>query len=346
MTMRRAKLCAAGVVAASVLPLWGGPAVADPVVLPVAQDIVGVGAQTTQGVMSRLAADYNASLTDPYSPRLYSWDSTGPSPITTKTGAVPITRPNGAVGGVQALLNTTSATVDFARSDRIPPSQTPPPGFSSIVLARDAVTWSAPAGGNAPAALTPAQLKGVYQCDVGFRTWKQIDPSKPDEPVKPWLPPTASGTRAFFLAAIGNPAPGGCVQTGPEENEGTDPRLNDVNALFPYSVADYLGQTVGGHGTATDSPGALTLRGVVLGSNNVPVPPVANGVINAVFVNSAFGRVVYNAVRDTEWTATDAHGTALRAIFGPTGWICVNATAKADLKSYGFLVTPACGASF
>jgi hypothetical protein len=36
-------------------------------------------------------------------------------------------------------------------------------------------------------------------------------------------------------------------------------------------------------------------------------------------------------------------GVNLEAIFGASGFVCSNATAKADLKNYGFLVTPLCG---
>ncbi|MEV7185868.1 substrate-binding domain-containing protein [Kitasatospora sp. NPDC093102] len=337
-----AKLLTVAALATSVATVVSGTAVADPAtgVTPRAIDIVGVGSDTTQTVLNQLSADYNASLTDPNAPRLYSWDATGTSPITTKTGATSIDRPNGSGAGVKALANNTSATVDFARSSR-GPAATDAHGLDFVALAKDAVTWSAQASGNAPASLTVAQLKAIYQCDPAARTWNQIDSTKPATNILPYLPQANSGTRAFFLTAIGNPTLGTCVQDGPEENEGTDSHLQDPNVIFPYSVAKYLGQTVGGHSTSTDAPGTLTLRSVVLGT--APVAPVANGVINAAFANSAFGRVVYNAIRDTEWTATDAHGTALRAIFGPTGWICTNATAKADLKSYGFLVTPACG---
>lgn len=31
----------------------------------------------------------------------------------------------------------------------------------------------------------------------------------------------------------------------------------------------------------------------------------------------------------------------LQKYFGPSGWICTNATAKADIANYGFLTLPA-----
>ncbi|MEV7600631.1 substrate-binding domain-containing protein [Kitasatospora sp. NPDC089797] len=338
-----AKLLVAAALATSLATVASGTAVADPAagVTPAAQDLVGVGSDTIQSVLNQFSTDYNASLAakgDTTSPRLYSWDATGTSPITTKTGATSIPRPNGSGAGIKALVANTSATVDFARSSR-GPAATDAHGLDFVALAKDAVTWSALSGGNAPAQLTPAQLNAIYSCTTV--TWNQISSSLPATTIKPVLPQADSGTRSFFLSAIGNPTLGGCVTTGPEENEGTDPSLNDPNVVFPYSVAHYLGQTVGNHGTATDAPGNLTLRNVVIGTKTLS--PITNNQIDGTFANSQFGRVVYNVFRDAEWTATDAHGTAIQNVFGTGGWICTDPTAAADLASYGFLASPACG---
>ncbi|MGA5817145.1 PstS family phosphate ABC transporter substrate-binding protein [Kitasatospora sp. NPDC094028] len=344
-----AKLLAAAALATSLATVASGTAVADPSTLPTlpnAQDIVGVGSDTTQAVFNQFSADYNASLgSGSTAPHLYSWDATGSSPITTKTGATSITRPNGSGAGIKALNLNTSATVDFARSSRGPvvaPAPNPDPhGLDFVALARDAVTWSAQQTGNAPSQLTPAQLNGIYACTI--TNWQQISTSLPNATIKPFLPQADSGTRAFFLSAIGSPAIGGCVTTGPEENEGTNTALNDPNVVFPYSVAHYLGQTVGGHGTAPDLPGNLTLRNVQI--SGTTLTPVTNNQIDATFADSQFGRVVYNVFRDAEWTATDAHGQALQAIFGPSGWLCNDTVAGNDLASYGFLALPSCGAA-
>ncbi|MET8622470.1 substrate-binding domain-containing protein [Kitasatospora sp. NPDC004669] len=335
-----AKLLTAAALATSLVAIAGGSALADPTVTPAAQDIVGVGSDTIQSVLNQFSTDYNASLgSGSTAPHLYSWDATGSSPITTKTGATSIARPNGSGAGIKALVANTSATVDFARSSRAP-QPTDAHGLDFVVLAKDAVTWSAQSGGNAPAQLTAAQLNGIYTCSI--TNWQQIDPSLANATIKPYLPQTDSGTRAFFLSAIGVTTPNTqCVVSGPEENEGTDTALQDANVVFPYSVAHYIGQTVGGHTTSTDAPSNLTLRNVVL--NGVSVPPVVNNQINIDIANSQFGRVVYNVFRDAEWNATDAHGQALQNIFGSTGWICNDSVAAADLASYGFLATPACG---
>ena len=85
--------------------------------------------------------------------------------------------------------------------------------------------------------------------------------------------------------------------------------------------------------------GPLTVRQI---NAVVPIDPTTH-VITTAFATSSFGRNVYDVVRGTDWNAGDAHATALKAIFSTTGWICTNATAQADLASYGFLHLPSCG---
>ncbi|MFE6049674.1 PstS family phosphate ABC transporter substrate-binding protein [Kitasatospora sp. NPDC056446] len=326
-----AKLLTVAALATSVATVFAGTAVADPASLPNSQDIVGVGSDTTQAVLNQLAADYNASLTNPSAPRLYSWDAIPSGTITTKSGATPINRPNGSGAGITALNANTSATVDFARSSRSPQASDPTTD-DFVALAKDAVAWAAPAGGNAPANLTTQNLKDIYTCAVS--TWDQIDPSLPNATIKPFLPQTSSGTRSFFLTTIGSGVavtPGACVTSGTQENQGSDTALSDVNALVPYSVAHYVGQVYFGQGTGADVQGPLTIRSV----NSVAPVDTVNKTIAPAFATTAYSRVVYNVFRDAEWTATDAHGTTLRAIFGKGGWICTNGAA--DLKSFGFL---------
>ncbi|MFJ8473905.1 PstS family phosphate ABC transporter substrate-binding protein [Kitasatospora sp. NPDC094011] len=316
-----------------------GSASAEAAALPQAQDLVGVGAQTTQSLLSQLSVDYNASLgSDTASPRLYSWDATGTSPVITKTGATSIPRPDGAGAGIKALVANTSATVDFVRSDR-GPTASDPHGLDFVALVKDAVTWSAQKTGNAPAQLTPAQLNGIYACSL--TNWQQIDPGLPNATIRPYLPQGDSGTRASFLSAIALTVPGACVIAGPEENQGTDPALNDPNAVFPYSVGHYLGQTAFGHTTSTDAPGNLTLRNIAFG--NYKLVPVTDSVIDQNFANSQFGHLVYGVFRDAEWTGADAHAQALQNVFGVYGWICNDPVAQADIATFGFLALPSCG---
>jgi ABC-type phosphate transport system substrate-binding protein len=281
---RLGTIVAALAAAAAAVLLITGPALADPPsgVTPKATDIVGVGADTTQYLFDQLSADYNKTVTSS-SPHLYSWDATPAANIQEKSGstACNLPRPNGSGAGISALeSNVTDGThfcVDFARSARSRSSTDPAcasGGICYIYLAGDAVDWTArstAAGGtDAPASLTLTQLKNIYLCKT--TNWKAVGGKSAT--IKPFLPQTASGTRSFFLTALGGGTtpivPGSCVSDGAttafpngtiQENEGQDSMLNNAAAIFPYSVADYLAQgyhdaacTSGCGGTVSDNP--------------------------------------------------------------------------------------------
>ncbi|MFD8322232.1 substrate-binding domain-containing protein [Kitasatospora purpeofusca] len=349
-----AKLLAAVAIATSVATVATGTAVADPSTLPtlpLAQDIVGVGSDTTQAVLNQFSTDYNAFLgASSTLPRLYSWDATGTSPIVTKTGAQTspaFARPNGSGAGIAALDATSKTTVDFARSSRGPKNSVPGvPGDPTtdlfVAFAKDGVSVAtATTGSNAPTNLSKNDLINIYNCT--YTNWNQIPGyTGAGGTIKAFLPQVGSGTRSFFLSALGLANGGACVLANPtvQENQGTDPILNDANAVVPYSAAHYIGQVYNGHSSGSDAAGNLTLRSI----DGISPIDATNGLAKA-FTDTSFGRVVYNVVREANWNATDTQGTALRAIFGTTGWVCKNATAAADIKSYGFraLPTGACG---
>ncbi|MFF2121079.1 PstS family phosphate ABC transporter substrate-binding protein [Kitasatospora sp. NPDC058184] len=334
-----AKLLTVAALATSIATVAGGTAVADPAagVTPRAIDFVGTGSDTTQAVVNQLAADYNASLTDPNAPRVYSWDATPiNTTITPKAGSAAIARPNGSGAGIKALTTYTNTTVDFARSSR-GPQASDPSSDDFVSLAKDAVAWAAPATGNAPANLSTANLKDIFTCAV--TNWHDIDASLPNATIKPFLPQTDSGTRSYFLTTIGGGVavtPGACVVSGTQENQGSDSVLADPNALVPYSVAHYIGQVYYGQGSGADVQGPLTIRNV----NGVLPVDTAAKTISTAFAATPYSRVVYNVFRDSEWTSN----ATLRAIFGKNGWLCNNGAN--DLKSFGFLPLPAyaCGA--
>ena len=72
---------------------------------------------------------------------------------------------------------------------------------------------------------------------------------------------------------------------------------------------------------------------------------VINASFPATFQRTVFEVVPYDpATSDHIPGATSpVGGVNLEAIFGASGFVCTNTTAKADLKNYGFLVTPLCG---
>jgi ABC-type phosphate transport system substrate-binding protein len=360
------------------------PAMADPPagVTPRPGDVVGVGSDTIQNVMDQFSVDYNR--THRTGPRLYSWDATNPhtgldeTTLIFKTGCAMQTRPNGSSAGVTAVKTNAGGTTagrfceDFARSSRARKSTDPAfarGGLAFVTLAGDAVTYATQAVTNAPANLTTAQLTGIYECTI--TNWSQVGGK--NAPIHAFLPQVSSGTRAFFLTAINVTSPGPCVsdgtgQTGSiEENEGVNPLLHDVNAIFPYSIGKFIAEKFhsapcirggdcqfvkrGPHkGVACVPRGAQNLFGcdshgtMVLHKINGSMPTIGTGAatkINPAFT-PAFTRQLFEVVRFIVRTR-DHIPAYLEPFFGSKGWVCTNATARADLLNYGFVILPVCG---
>lgn len=280
------KLMAGAATAATVtamvaaIPAMTGPALADPPAHTTVHnfDIVGVGSDTIQSVMDQLSLDFDAGQAAAHhsdsanTPRLYSWDALNPATgadenISFKSGCKAILRPNGSGAGIAALTtenakdggkvgtgnnNRQATCIDFARSsrDRAP---TDPAfaknGIAFTALGGDAVTYATQPGTLAPKTLTAKQLFAIYTCKDTL--WTQVGgkkaPHGKSDAIKPFIPQAASGTRAFFLTAIGVVTPGGCVSDVGgrlEENEGVNIQLNQSkpNVIFPYSIGKYIAQ--------------------------------------------------------------------------------------------------------
>jgi ABC-type phosphate transport system substrate-binding protein len=378
------KLLLAATTAAAMTAMMAGPALADPPsgVTPKPSDVVGVGSDTTEFLFDQVSADYNASHS---TGKLYSWDALNPAggpqgdPIVTKSGCTSIPRPFGSGAGVLALENTTKTgthpCIDYARSSS-PRSSTDPNSITYITLAGDAVTYATQPGSNAPSNLDTADLAAIYSCHA--TTWNAL----PDHPgtstatIAAMLPQSASGTRKFFLGAIGlgTAGPGPCVSTSNmvqgaagngannlEENEGIDPSLNTnkANVIFPFSVGKWIAErwhsascgTVAQcfanptncHPTATqnvfgcNTHGTMTLRPL-----NGTAPTVGTGgstTINPSFT-STFTRPLSAVVNNPTGVTTPTIPTYLKKYFGPTGFFCTSSKAKSHIKKYGFLVLP------
>ena len=383
MRMLSKLLAGAGALVVSVA--LAGPALADPPSTPAVGDVVGVGSDTTQFLLDQLSNDYNASHAT--GARLWSWDAVPlGQTITEKAGGVnndcTQVRPTGSSAGITELEknNTVSGgtgfCVDFARSSRARGASDPAcatGGICFVALAGDAVTWasrSTAAGGtNAPKTLTMSQLKNIYLCKT--TNWKAVGGKS--APIHVFLPQSGSGTRTFFLTALGGGVtpitPGACVSTGVPtntlvENQGDAPELNDADAIWVYSIADYIGQafhsatctngaTCGYPAAPVCSPGAgqnlfgCNLTGVAqLNEIGGIAPTTGTGSttkINAKFPK-LFERTIYDVVR-FDGTTTDHIPAYLEPFFAAStattpGWACSNATAKADIGHYGFLFPP------
>jgi ABC-type phosphate transport system substrate-binding protein len=381
------KIAVAGVSAAALIGIGLGPALADPPagVTPTLSSVVGVGSQTTQYLLDAIADSYNK--TKPPN-KLWSWDAVTSSgavggTIVTKGSSstdttCSITRPNGSSAGIDALATTAKddghPCIDYARSSS-GPSSSSPSGLVWVGFGEDAVTWTTTnRADGAPASLTASQLFNIYECNTGFRTWKDVGGTGTDK-IVPALPQTSSGTRTFFLNAIGNPTLGSCVVNGSIDVPGDS--LNPVpleentavslknssgdfytgntyffehngNALFPYSVADWIAQQAapagGGHATKSFASTGLVEPGAISGVS--PVTAGSPDTISTAFTTGAatsvFTRIVYNVVPNVGTTTAPAiKKGSITTIFGPSGVICSDTSL---IKSYGFLTLGAeCG---
>jgi len=98
--------------------------------------------------------------------------------------------------------------IDYAASSR-PRGSSDPNTISFVSLAQDAVTYATQPNSHAPANLTTSQLAEIYNCQV--TNWKQLGGKSGT--IDAFIPQSGSGTRSFFLAAIGVTNPGSCVST-------------------------------------------------------------------------------------------------------------------------------------
>lgn len=362
---------AATVVMGATAAVAAAPALADPVngsgkpVTPKATDVVGVGADTDEYAFDQLSQDYNKAF--PKRAQLYSWDALNPKTgldenISTKKGCAAALRPDGSSNGLTAFYANQKVAkhycIDYVRSSRGRSSTDPGKqagGVVFVVLAKDAITYATnggKAGTNAPHNLKIAKLAAIYNCVD--KTWNQVG-GKGHGTIQAYLPPTGSGLRSTFLKILGLTAPGACVNSTPQQNEGTNKLLlNNPNAIVPYSVAKYLTQVyrsnpctgkpeAGKNKYGCDEHGDLELNSI--NGTRATVGKGAAQTINPSFT-PAFIDTIYNVVR---WAKTpDNIPSYLEPIFASgrakvKGWLCTSKTAQKDITAYGFLTTPLCG---
>jgi ABC-type phosphate transport system substrate-binding protein len=376
------KIAVVAAAAATALAVGLGPALADPPkgVTPGIDSVVGVGSNTTALVMDAISTSYNATKPKNF---LFSWDAvnpttgaTGDTIVTKGTSGTDTTcaiaRPDGSGAGVTALSTTKTddgqPCINFARSSS-PPSATSPAGLVYVGFAKDAVTWvTTTHATGTPKSLTAAQLNKIYSANTGHcLNWKDVGGTS-TAAIEPALPQTSSGTRSFFLAAIGVTTPGTCTTNGEidvpgdpnnpvllEENTGVSVGgtsssaqtgneyffAHNPNAIYPYSAADWIAQAAapagGGHTSASFGHGVVTEPGAISGVS--PIRAGTPDTIAAGFTTGTatevFTRVVYNVVPNVGTTSDPAIAAgAITTIFGPKGVVCSDTTI---VKSYGFL---------
>jgi ABC-type phosphate transport system substrate-binding protein len=352
-------------VAATVTPAYADPA---PGVTPAATDIVGVGSDTTQELVGALSKAYNLQVAAG-APKVYSWDATPqPDTITPKAGATSILRPDGSGAGIKALLADSKGDLDFARSSSSRGTTSPTVAF--LALAQDGVTWATVPNSNAPVSLTKSQLADIYTCSPKAVYWDQVGGKKTlhikkttkwvwvtktvkgkkkkvrvkktiitksytRNVIQPYIPQANSGTRKFFVAALGllPEQIGKCVKET-QENTGTALPKN-ANVIAPYSIGKWLAQAVHKH---NDQHGVYVLHQI---NKTAPTEGTGANVQLSASFPSQFLRLVYNVVKKVSGTETIA--PKYTKVFGTAadgGYFCKHPEI---IKDYGFRPIAGCG---
>ena len=288
------------------------PAQADPAFTPDANDMVGVGSDTTEFVVQKLAGAFNAAAVGG-TIRMASWNATGSATIVPRRNAPSITRPNGSSAGIDAVQANASLT--FARSSR-GPNPSGDEGMAFFPYALDGFGYAFAAGTHAKLNLTAAQLKLIYTCQ---RTnWSQF--GRPAGHIDAFVPQPGSGTRTFFIGSIGETEtqlqdaiaqPDATCHVEESQEHDPTPLENNLNAIAPFSRSRYK---------------ILSAAEKQLVKINNP----ANGYSPV--------RNVYNVIRTAQ---IGTYGQ----FFDDQSWICTSQKAFDVIKAQGFNRLPAgqCG---
>lgn len=322
---------------------------------PVSNSYVLVGSDTLQDVANALVNGTTVTgvnvRASSASGNVASYDAFGSAAIQTKPFGPYFARPAGSGDGVKALAksidgkttfavsgNTTPAAlipsqVDIARSSSGPGSAQNASGpLAYVPFGRDAVSYAiAPGTGAGLEQLSTAQLTQIYNCSLTTINGVAI---------KPVLPQAASGTRKFFLSAIGVSSIGSCVNDSTlAENDGTV--LSQPGQIIPFSVASWVAQK---NGAAQNRTGSSTL-GSALGTT-APFTGSGNALVpNAAYYNdSTWGRDTYLVAEFARLDNSSAtYDANLAALLDPTkGKSLTNfgtlaGTSGAVKSKFGFL---------
>ncbi|HEY0450037.1 hypothetical protein [Actinophytocola sp.] len=322
-TLRKGAVTIVGASAILSLAL-GGTALADPNLdnagaplaggyLPDANDVVGVGSDTTQYVVNSAAQAQSAPTPDV---RLASFNATKPGteknpggpttgdPIAIRPGTT-IPRPDGSSAGINALISTPQ--LDFARSSRARGSAPAEANLYFIPALTDGLSYIVDDTAGADIRnLDATELAAIYRC-TDTRGYA------------PKLPQTGSGTRSFFLGQIGvtDAQVGACVQIVQEHDAA--PVNGNPLALAPFSTARF----------ANNPPDPANPPSKIV---NIATTAPTAGVFFA-------SRTVFNVVRKADY---DAAGSRLPAIFGPSGYLCTRFASGANRQAFSAATN--CGA--
>lgn len=314
------------------------PAFADP---GTQKTLSGTGSDTTQDVMSGVASVVSS---------IGSYDATGSANIT--VNGVTFARPVGSGAGVRALSSSIrgiayagttlpTGTLQFARSSSLG-TQTGTE-LTYIPFARDAVTVAMSASSDFPKDVVlgapgqPTSLFTLRNIYLGTVT-SFVDAGGNSITIRPLLPQQNSGTRTFWVSALGTTEAalttgGKATDLGNTVIEHDGSFLKTDGDIVPFSVGQYLAQ--GNYRTLPTT--VVERRGnIVLGGIDSFKPVVYDG--TRITTNPDFGvsRLVYNVVETRALTTAtpSATDTAIRAAFSGAGSsVC---QASAQIQAYGF----------
>lgn len=375
---KRVAAVVAGLGAAAAL-IGSGVAVADPNPAngPAVRTLQGMGSDTTQGVMDGVAE----AVTSLGSPSIASWDVGGAGFSTRASGCAftangtagnPASsaftdgqRANGSGNGVKQLNaamvpgDPYNGCVDFARASSVQGAQTY--GMTYIPFAQDAVAFAVTNVSNIPKELSLADLHAIYTCQYpGFTTVQNSGGTWVTTQYHALLPQAGSGTRKFFLAAIGVTDPGttnsastGCISDQKsrsglggtniiEEHKGN---VLDDNSIVPISVAQYIAQS---ENITTDYRGRGVLGTIVNADSTGSTTPTLFSLpmtLNNNYgflssgnaLNAPLNRLVYNVVP----TDNINNANIQSAFVGGSSLVCQQSSVIAE---YGFGVLNASSA--
>jgi hypothetical protein len=293
-----------------------------------------------------------------------SFDAFGGTAIQAKPNGPYFGRPSGSGDGVKALSRSIDGTnwskngisisisgqVDIARSSSGPGTFANPSGpLLYVPFARDAVSYAYKFGSGVTSAagiedLTASQLTQIYNgtlTTIGGVT------------VVPKLPQTGSGTRNFWVGALGvGQSPAGvpdAATTTLQENNATvlTPAANTIQ-LIPFSAAAWVAQS------NNVAPNTIGSTGVLLGAIGGAAPYTGTGtalVPSATFYNNAtFGRDTYMVVENDRVETGNAKYDANLALLinstdlkSLTNFSASPASSGAVKKKFGFLAPSTTG---
>lgn len=283
---------------------------------------------------------------------LGNFDAFGSAAIQTKPAGAFFGRPAGSGAGVSALrASITGANytgnpavparqilgqVDIARSSSGPGGNANANGLLAYVpYGRDALGFAYKGGDSSWANLTAAQLKAIYECTTTTVGGVAI---------KPRIPQSGSGTRSFFLGAIGNPTLGSCVSDATGTTPENDASVLGANELIPFSVANWVSQANGATGINTTTASGVSFGSAVSGQAAF-TGTAPNLVPNASYYSDAtFGRDTYLVVEYARITPSDAkYDASLANLVNPgvnnslTSFGSLSSSVGAVKKKFGFL---------